>query len=181
MLKKLIISAVVISLPLALAGSGGRGMRPAPQRSYSGGALKPSESFKPQLAPAGAYRPQSVTRPDDRPSTIRPQQRPERPSQPKPPQQRPERPPTPKPPPPQRPGNRPPPPPPPPAWGPGYYYSDYVPVVPAVYYGDIPSDYTYAWYNNKYVLCWRGWFWYNNAWVWGGQGAAPAPPNWRPR
>ena len=165
MLKKLIISAVVISLPLALAG---RGMRPAPQRSYSGGALKPSESFKPQLAPAGAYRPQSVTRPDDRPSTIRPQQRPERPSQPKPP-------------PPQRPGNRPPPPPTPPAWGPGYYYSDYVPVVPAVYYGDIPSDYTYAWYNNKYVLCWRGWFWYNNAWVWGGQGAAPAPPNWRPR
>ena len=177
MLKKLIISAVVISLPLALAGRGGRGMRPAPQRSYGGGSFKQSDSFKSPSAPVSAYRPPSVT--DNRPSTIRPQQRPERPSQPKPPY-RPGRHPMPKPPPPHRPGyhpgHRP-----PPAWGSGYYYSDYVPVVPAVYYGDIPSDYTYAWYNNKYVLYWRGWFWYNNAWVWGGQGAAPAPPNWRPR
>lgn len=171
MLKKLIVSAVIISLPLALAARGGRGMRPAPQRGFSGGAVKPSVNIKPPTVPVTSPRPPAVQqRPDNKVPVIHTPGRPPQSKPPKPPHD---------PHGPHRPGHKPPPPP-QPAWRPGHHDSRYVPVVPVVYYGDVPTDYTYAWYNDKYVIYWRGWFWYKAAWVWGGQGAAPAPPTWRP-
>ena len=52
--------------------------------------------------------------------------------------------------------------------------------VMTVYCGGVPIQYTYAWYKDRYVILYNGWFWYNNEWVWGGRGTAPLPPAWRP-
>ncbi|MBO5992086.1 MAG: hypothetical protein J6R00_10580, partial [Lentisphaeria bacterium] len=120
MLKKIIVPAVILSVSLTLYARGHRGGRPA---------MLPAR-------PTGSYRPAAP------PSVNRP------PSPLPPPRPKPDKPPRPpRPPHPPHPGHRPPPR--PPYWN-GYYYSKCVPVVPVVYYGDVPSDYTYAWYRDKY-------------------------------
>ena len=168
MLKKITVFAVVLATSFTLSARGHRGGAPAMRPS--GGSVSRQPGYRPVSVPQSSYRPPPARPPQSvrpvQPPGVRPDHRPG----PRPPHR------------PHHPGHRPPPPPPPryPYWD-GYYYSSFIPTVPAVYYGDIPSDYTYAWYNDKYVIYWRGWFWYNNVWVWGGQGTPPAPPNWRPR
>lgn len=54
-----------------------------------------------------------------------------------------------------------------------------VEVVPAAV--TVPATITYGYYNNVYVPCWNGWYFYNNVWCWGGHGRRPPhPPAWRP-
>ncbi|MBR2364872.1 MAG: hypothetical protein IKA79_06690 [Lentisphaeria bacterium] len=44
-----------------------------------------------------------------------------------------------------------------------------------------PATITYGYYNNVYVPCYNGWYFYNNVWCWGGHGRRPPhPPAWRP-
>ena len=72
--------------------------------------------------------------------------------------------------------------PPKPPWPPHhreYKYSCFPPIL-TVYSSGTPLQYTYAWYKDRYVILYEGWFWYNKQWVWGGLGAAPAKPAWRP-
>ncbi len=42
-------------------------------------------------------------------------------------------------------------------------------------------SYTYSYYNGYYVPYYAGWYYYNNAWLWGRPGPPPGPsPSWRP-
>lgn len=44
-----------------------------------------------------------------------------------------------------------------------------------------PAVINYGYYNNVYVPCYNGWYYYGNVWCWGGRGPRPpAPPAWRP-
>ena len=173
MIKKITVSIVLLAVSLTLSARGMRPARPAMPAPPRGVSV-PSA---PKPATGNAYRPpQHSVRPPQQ--SVRPPQpvHHPKPVNPKPvPDKRPPYPPG-----PHKPGHRPPPRPKPPVWH-DRDCSGCVPVVPVVYYGDVPTDYSYAWYNDRYVIYWRGWFWYKNAWVWGGQGKAPDPPNWRPR
>ena len=41
--------------------------------------------------------------------------------------------------------------------------------------------YSYGYYYGEYVPYYEGWFYYSNAWIWGGIGPRPpAPPRWAP-
>ena len=41
-------------------------------------------------------------------------------------------------------------------------------------------NYGYGYWNNVWVPCYNNWYWYKNAWVWGGKGPRPVPPRWVP-
>ena len=42
-------------------------------------------------------------------------------------------------------------------------------------------EYSYGYYCGEYVPYYEGWFFYSNAWIWGGIGPRPpAPPRWAP-
>lgn len=44
-----------------------------------------------------------------------------------------------------------------------------------------PAVINYGYYNNVYVPCYNGWYYYGNVWCWGGPGRRPPhPPAWRP-
>ena len=123
----------------------------------------------------------SYARPAQTPQPSRPAPQPSRPapkpSRPAPKPSRPAPPPSKPVPPPHKPV-----PPPPPPKMPYYTSSPYLYRYPTVtyYYNGEPVQYSWAWYNDRYVIFYEGWFWYNNEWVWGGRGTAPLPPAWRP-
>lgn len=41
-------------------------------------------------------------------------------------------------------------------------------------------NYGYGYWNDVWVPCYNNWYWYKNAWVWGGKGPRPVPPRWVP-
>lgn len=55
------------------------------------------------------------------------------------------------------------------------------PVVTTPVVTTVPS-YSYGYYNNVYCPTYSGYYYYNNAWMWGGPrfGHRPPPPVWRP-
>ena len=56
------------------------------------------------------------------------------------------------------------------------------PVVTTVPVGTTVPSYSYGYYNNVYCPTYSGYYYYNNAWMWGGPrfGHRPPPPMWRP-
>ena len=56
-----------------------------------------------------------------------------------------------------------------------------VPVTPTVVTTTTVPTYTYGYYNNYYCPTYCGYYWYNDAWVWGGGfGYRPPVPRWIP-